>query len=63
MSEAAVVPATAAPSHDAAVWPMTRLCWLPACTVWAALVYIPVRDAVRPRSWPRHGKQWHNNCW
>lgn len=46
VSEAAVVPATAAPSHDAAVWPVPRLCWLPAGTTWAALVCNPARDAV-----------------
>lgn len=62
-SEAAVVPATAAPSHDAAVWPVPRLRWLPAHTVWAALVCIPVRDAAGPRSWPRHGEQRHKYCW
>lgn len=58
-----MVPATAAPSHDAAVWPVPRLRWLPARTVWAALVCIPVRDAAGPRSWPRHGEQWHKYCW
>lgn len=63
MSEAAVVPTTAAPSHDAAVGPVAWLCWFPACTMWAALVYIPARNAVGPRSWPRRGKQWHKYFW
>lgn len=40
-----------------------RVQWPSCAGSQLALVYIPARDAVGPRSWSRHSKQWHKYCW